>query len=209
MVIAQITDTHIRRKGRPLYGVIDTAKHLRRCIEHVNRLEPRPDVVLATGDLTDGGKPKEYRRLRKLLDEVAAPVLVIPGNHDDREGLRAEFSDYPHVAATGRYFQYVVDDYPVRLIALDSTEPGRPGGFLDDARLDWLAARLAERRDRPTLVFMHHPPFQTGIRAMDALGFIGVERFGEIIERCGHVERIVAGHKHSSITRGRYGGASW
>ena len=67
MVIAQITDTHIKPEGVLAYGRVDTTPYLRRAVEHLLALRPRPDVVLATGDLVDGGLPEEYRRLRDLL----------------------------------------------------------------------------------------------------------------------------------------------
>jgi 3',5'-cyclic AMP phosphodiesterase CpdA len=34
--------------------------------------------VVATGDLVDRGKTKEYRRLRKILADLAIPVYLIP-----------------------------------------------------------------------------------------------------------------------------------
>ena len=71
MIIAQISDTHIKRKGRLLHHMIDTARYLKRAVKRLNHLDPPPDVVLATGDLTESGKPKEYRRLRKILADLA------------------------------------------------------------------------------------------------------------------------------------------
>ena len=198
MIVAQITDTHIRREGRRLHGIINSAKHLRRCIEHINSLEPRPDLVIATGDLTDNGKSKEYRHLRKLLEAFAMPMFLIPGNHDDRDRLRDAFSDHDYLPAAG-YLQYVIDGYPLRLIGLDTTSSARAGGILDDARLMWFDERLSEQPEQRTFIFMHHPPFATGIRAMDALGFIGVERFASIVARHPQIERIAAGHVHRAM----------
>ena len=70
---------------------------LERAVAHVNALDPRPDVVLATGDLVDGGKPEEYARLRRLLAPLAMPVYLIPGNHDARDALRAVFADHAYL----------------------------------------------------------------------------------------------------------------
>jgi Icc protein len=94
MLIAQITDTHIRPKGKLLHHMVHTARSLRRCVERLEALEPRPDVVIATGDLVDRGKSKEYRRLRKILERLTIPLFVIPGNHDDRDALRDAFRDH-------------------------------------------------------------------------------------------------------------------
>ncbi len=67
MLIAQISDLHIKPEGRLAYRRVDTALLLGRAVEHLCRLDPAPDVVLATGDLVDAGLEEEYRRLRGLL----------------------------------------------------------------------------------------------------------------------------------------------
>jgi len=93
----------------------------------------------------------------------------------------------------------VLDEYPVRLIALDTLLPGRTGGLMCEARCDWLAARLEEAPARPTVIFMHHPPFATGIEHMDQMGLDGIDRMAQVVRRYPHVERILCGHLHRSI----------
>ena len=66
-------------------------------------------------------------------------------------------------------------------------------------RLGWLAARLDEAPDRPTVLFMHHPPFATGIRHMDALGLAGAEALATLVARHPQVERVLCGHLHRPI----------
>ena len=142
MLIAQITDAHIKPHGTLAYGRVDTAPYLARAVAHLLALRPRPDVVLATGDLVDGGRPDEYRRLRDLLAPLSMPVYLIPGNHDEREALAAAFPDHTYLPRGGRFLQYVVDGYPVQLIGLDTLVPGQVGGRLCAERLGWLASRL-------------------------------------------------------------------
>jgi Icc protein len=81
MLLAQITDLHIRPEGQLVYRRIDTASYLNRAVAHLNDLSPRPDVVLITGDLVDSGKPQAYSHLRELLKPLIIPYFVIPGNH--------------------------------------------------------------------------------------------------------------------------------
>jgi len=93
----------------------------------------------------------------------------------------------------------VLEQYPVRLIALDTVVPGKTGGLMCPARLGWLAARLEEAAARPTLIFMHHPPFATGIGHMDQVGLEGAAAMGEVVARHPQVERVVCGHLHRPI----------
>ena len=97
MLIAQVTDPHIKAAGRLAYRTVDSAQKLRDCVAHLNALDPRPDIVLLTGDLVDLGRPEEYAVLREILAPLAAPVYVIPGNHDERGALRAAFSDHAYL----------------------------------------------------------------------------------------------------------------
>jgi 3',5'-cyclic AMP phosphodiesterase CpdA len=199
MLIAQISDTHIKPDGRLAYERVDTALCLARAVEHVRRLAPAPEVVLLTGDLVDAGLEEEYVRLRGLLAPLPMPVYVIPGNHDAREPLRRVFGVDGYLPREGDGLQYVIETHPVRLIGLDTLVPGQGGGRLGPRRLDWLEARLAEAPARPTLVFMHHPPFRTGLEAMDAQWLEDGEALGAVIRRHAQVEGVLCGHVHRPI----------
>src|SRR5215468_4027595 len=178
MIIAQISDLHIRAPGQLAYRRVDTAPCLERCVAQLAHMTPRPDLVLATGDLVDVGLPEEYRHLRALLAPLPMPVYLIPGNHDRREPILAEFADHPYLPRQGTFLHYVIEDHPVRLIGLDTLVVGQGGGHMCDERLAWLAARLEEAPRRPTMIFMHHAPFHTGIEHMDRLGLEGAEADG-------------------------------
>jgi 3',5'-cyclic-AMP phosphodiesterase len=200
VIIAQISDMHVTAEGRLAYRRVDTAGHLERAVRHLLALSPRPDAVLATGDLVDAAAPDEYARLRALLAPLPMPVYLVPGNHDDRAALAAAFPDHRYLPRTG-FQHYVVDDYAVRLVVLDTVVPGEGGGMMCDARLSWLDARLREAPARPTMVVMHHPPFRTGIAFMDSLGLANADGLAAVIERHPQVERIVCGHLHRPIQR--------
>ena len=205
MLIAQITDLHISTSDSVNDRHFRTAEHLARAVAHLNAHTPRPDVVLATGDLVERGEPDEYGRLRAILDGLAMPLYVIPGNHDARGPLVEAFGDRGYLPRDGGFLHYTVEDWPVRLIGLDTLVPGASGGRLCAERLAWLDARLGEGRERPTVVFMHHPPFVTGMRAMDAMGLEGKMGLAEVIGGHPQVERVLCGHVHRPITR-RFGG---
>lgn len=198
MLIAQISDMHVMPRGRLAMGRVDTNACLARAVESLAREDPQPDVVLATGDLVDAGTPDSYAALRALLAPLRVPVFLIPGNHDDRDALRAAFPDHAYLPPSG-FLHYVVEDHPVRLVGLDSLVPGQDGGLLCAERLAWLDARLAERPERPTLVFLHHPPMAVGIERMDRIGLAGADRLAAVIHRHPQVKRVAAGHVHRAV----------
>ncbi len=199
MLIAQLSDPHIKSPGQLLYDRIDTAGYLERAVAHVLKLDPLPDIVVMTGDLVDGGQPEEYAHLRRLIAPLPMPVYVIPGNHDAREPLRAAFADKGFFPPGG-FLQYTVEDLPIRLIALDTLVEGKPHGALGEEQLTWLEARLEEQPQRPTLLFMHHPPFDCGIDAFDNAKLNeGGERLAALVRRHDNVERVMCGHVHRPI----------
>jgi Icc protein len=100
----------------------------------------------------------------------------------------------------GEFVHYVVDEYPVRLVGLDTTLADQHNGALCERRLDWLRARLEENSDEPTLVFMHHPPFASGTWWMDGIGLRdGLDGLRVLLDGHGQVRRIVCGHLHRAI----------
>lgn len=200
MLLAQITDCHIRLPGKLLYGALDTAPYLVRAIAALNALDPRPDLVLLTGDLVDHGDPAEYARLREILAALTLPFRLIPGNHDSRPALFAAFPEHGYLRADDGFGHWTLEGDGLRLVALDSSEPEVVGGVLCETRLDWLARRLAEASAQPTLVLVHHPPIATGISHMDAYPFRGVEGFAAIVAAHPRIERVIAGHVHRAMT---------
>jgi 3',5'-cyclic-AMP phosphodiesterase len=204
MIIAQISDTHIGPVPDAADAQEAAAVGLRRAVEHLLRLPACPDVVLITGDCANNGTVAEYQRFRQLLEPLTIPFYIIPGNHDDRMHMLELFGSQGSAPLAG-FVQYVVDTWPVRLIALDTNVPGKGEGFLCAERLDWLEQRLAEAPDRPTIIFMHHPPFLTGLAPLDTIGLINADMLGAVIARHPQVERIVAGHVHSTMLRRFHG----
>ena len=205
-VLAQLSDLHIREPGRLAYRRLDTAPYLRAAVASILRLPQRPDAVLITGDLTDFGRPQEYRHLADLLKPLPMPVYLMPGNHDDRSGLRRGFPAHPYLG-NGEFVQFSVAIGEIRLIALDTTVPGRPHGALCRERLSWLETELDAHVDEPIILAMHHPPFRSLMEAMDRQGLLeGAAQLERIVERHPNVERIICGHLHRAIDV-RFGGS--
>ncbi len=196
MLIAQLSDTHISAPGTRAYGIAPMAENLSCCVEHLNQLDPKPDLVLVTGDISQDGLQEELEHAASLLDDLNMPYYVIPGNHDDRMALWATFGGQACPSRSGGFINYVVEEYDIRLIALDSTVPGASGGEICEARAAWLEARLAEEPVKPTLIFMHHPPVRCGVIETDVDGFEGADRLAGLIEKYNNIEEIICGHIH-------------
>jgi 3',5'-cyclic-AMP phosphodiesterase len=158
-----------------------------------------PHVRVGPGDLTDHASAEEYRRVAELIAPLAMPVHVLAGNHDDADALR-EHLGAPGPA--GEPLQYTADLGGLRLVAADTTIPGRDDGALGHERLAWLDAQLSADRDAPTLLAMHHPPLRMGIPVIDELALAPADRaaVAELVAGHPQVKQIVAGHVHRAAT---------
>ncbi|NVK20335.1 MAG: phosphodiesterase [Methylocystaceae bacterium] len=209
MLIAQITDLHVTREGELLSGRVDTRKALTLCMKKLSSLSPRPDVLLISGDLTETATEEEYAFINDKLSTLGIPTYVVPGNHDDRATMRKAFKGMA-LGQDEDPFCYAVDktEWPVLFIGLDSTIPKNSEGALCPERLEWLKDVLQKATpSRPALIFMHHPPFTTGIAPMDACGILqGLPAFRQLIEdHSNSIAGVLCGHVHRMINSSIYG----
>ena len=195
LLIAQISDLHIKVPGALAYRQVDTAAALARCIAALNRFMPRPDFVAISGDLVDTRLPEEYEHLKTLLAPLAIPFAAVPGNHDDRAALRAAFPGQAYASSAGA-LNIVHPLGELDLVLLDSSVPGAAHGMLDGETLRWLDATLAGSATRPALLFLHHPPFVTGITHMDDQNLRNAADLAAIVQRHRRARLVAAGHVH-------------
>jgi 3',5'-cyclic AMP phosphodiesterase CpdA len=195
ILIAQISDLHIKPPGALAYAHVDTAAALARCIAELNRFAPRPDFVAISGDLADTPRRDEYDYLKTLLVPLAIPFAAVPGNHDDRALMRAAFPAQAYARPDGPLnIVRAVGD--LDLLLLDSSVPGAPHGLLDADTLHWLDTTLAASTTRPALLFLHHPPFVTGIAHMDGQNLRNAGDLAAILRRHPRARLVAAGHVH-------------
>ncbi|MBJ6127300.1 metallophosphoesterase [Microvirga splendida] len=201
MLIAHLSDLHVCARA-PLSA---TNAHTVEAIASVLRLSPQPDVVVVTGDIGEGS-PDDYALLARYLSSLRMPIYMVPGNHDDREAMRAAFLDHGYLPASGP-LNFVVETRPVRLIGLDSLIPGRVEGALDDETLDFLKEALEAAASVPTFILVHHTPLRCGLEEKDSIRlFRGSERLFEILSRHRQVARVLSGHHHRALL-GQFGNA--
>lgn len=193
--IAQISDLHIKPPDKLAYGRVDTAKALERCIAAINAFVPAPDFVVISGDLADAPSVEEYDHLKLLLAPLKLPFAAIPGNHDSREMMRSAFPKAAYALSSGPLNQKI-EVGELDLLLLDSSVPDKPHGELDAPTLQWLDAALASSSDRPALLFLHHPPFLTGVWHMDRQNLHNAADLAAIVQRHPRVRHIATGHVH-------------
>jgi Icc protein len=195
MIIAQISDTHIALDTPDAdQRILD----FERTIADINALNPAPDVIVHTGDIVHNGRPAEYLRAMSVLAKAYAPVYVIPGNRDDRANLRAAFAARGYLPPDSDFIDYTVEDYPVRLIAVDTLSSGSNKGDFCPERARRLVEMIDAESTKPVAVFAHHPPFEVPV-GPDPVNFETPEmmtRLRQALQHSGRVVAVFSGHVH-------------
>jgi 3',5'-cyclic AMP phosphodiesterase CpdA len=194
VIIAQISDLHIKAPGTLAYGRVDTARALERCVATLNQFTPKPDLVVISGDLVDTPRAEEYAHLKRLLAPLNIAFAGIPGNHDQRDMMRATLPQN-YAFPSGPLNQHL-EIGGLDLVLLDSSVSGKPHGELDAPTLRWLEATLASAPDRPALLFLHHPPLQAGIWHMDRQNLQNANELANVVKRHPRLQLIATGHVH-------------
>jgi hypothetical protein len=195
MIIAQITDLHLGFE--PGDALELNRVRLDRTVAKLCAMEPRPDLLLCTGDLTERGDLQSFRRLREALAPLPFAYFLGVGNHDERSAL---FEVFPETRTASGYVQYAIEDWPLRILMLDTLEHGRHAGAFGAARAQWLSEQLDAAPDRPTLIVLHHPPAFTGIDWMTlTAGETWAARLTAVVAGRPNIVGAVAGHIHRPV----------
>jgi len=200
--IVQLTDLHLTSAPDGRSWRADVWTNLRRALEHVRTEVGSIDLLVLTGDLANQRRPETYARLREVVDEWGDRVRVLPGNHDNREMVRAAFGD--RLMPGSATLNFVVPLGELRVIGLDTLRPWRVHGRLGAPQLAWLAGEL-RRSETPTILFMHHPPIRVGTWWLDKDLLRDHDELRAIVESS-PVRAFFCGHVHQE-SRGRFGGA--
>jgi 3',5'-cyclic AMP phosphodiesterase CpdA len=207
MRIMQLSDFHVRGDHRLSFRKVDTRRCLDEAVAHLENLRKAPDILVLTGDLADSGDANAYRILHEAISSLGWPTYAIPGNHDRRDRMRNIFPEWcPADPEVAPYLCYTVEKGPVRLVMIDTMHPGSHDGHCHPTVMSWLDKTLAQKRHMPTLLFMHHPPFVTGLPVMD-VPVENVDALAAIIQAnpqtrlcCGHIHRPILGQWAGVLT---------
>jgi 3',5'-cyclic AMP phosphodiesterase CpdA len=188
-VVAHVSDTHFGN------DVQDPTDRLERVMDHLLALDPRPDVLVVSGDVADHGLPAEYVAARAWLDRWPGTLAICPGNHDVREAF---------VDGLGEPARSVVEVGGHRFLMLDSLIDAEAGERVDEGRLGeeqlaWLDGELAASTAQ-TFVVLHHPPVPIGIDLMDPIRLLDGDALAEVVAAHPHVLATLVGHAHTMAT---------
>ena len=200
-LIAQISDTHLMDVEPGDIRALKRTEWLRRCVQDINSLDPGPDAVIHTGDMSQHGSHAEYILAWEILADLNMPLYVTPGNRDSRTELKKVFSQGGYIQSHSKFVQYAVDVGTVYLVAIDSVCEGSRMGELCDDRLAALDEMLSKVPNTPTVLFMHHPPFEV-LTSNEPFQFGSrdvVEKFTDILQRHPQITQIFCGHAHRSF----------
>ena len=161
----------------------------------------RPDLLLASGDLSEDGSRASYRALKRYFSPLDIPVLALPGNHDDAELLAKVFPTSPVDTISAS------EHGPWQIVRLNSCLPGKPEGLLSEKTLLDLEAFLALHAPAPTVIALHHQPVAINSPWIDKYPLLEPEAFLKLVDQHPNVKAVVWGHVHQQYEADRNGTA--
>jgi Icc protein len=195
--VIQVSDCHVPQDPATPYRGLNADRNLASLLPAMRHWQP--DLILLTGDVSEDGSAAAYGRVSAHLSTVGAPVVALPGNHDDPAVMRRYFPvgpwSGPH-ADKARNWQ---------LLLLDSTVPGRVSGELDSGtleRLDWL---LRASTASHVLVALHHQPVPMGSEWIDRYSLEQPSALLDLLDRHSRVRCVTWGHVHQGFEAQRKG----
>lgn len=198
MKFIHLTDLHVTPDTARLFGQ-DVNANLRRAVEDIARHHSDALFCAITGDLTHDGDAEAYGVLKEILAPLKMPVHMTIGNHD----VRAEAQRCLDLPVDAYGFTQIAIPSPIgTLLMLDSKDEATHGGAYCDARQAWLRDALAEHRDVPVWIFIHHPPFPLSMPAMDQIRLRDDDSraLAEVLGTHPNVRHIFFGHYHRPVS---------
>ena len=199
LIIAQVTDIHLFRDGNQKLLGLPTIKSFQAVIERLQTLQPQPDLLLLTGDLSQDGTLESYEQVQNLLSPLDMPTYWLPGNHDRLSTMQQVLNRAPVS------LQKAFEKGGWHFLLINSSVPGYVHGYLSLETLDWLNFRLKLVGNQPTLVALHHPPFTVNSDWLDTSILQNSEQLFAVLDRHPQVKLVLFGHIHQEFTRQRHG----
>ena len=191
---AQLSDTHWGFHDPKINP--DYADTLKKAIAAVNALDPQPDFIVFTGDLTHTtDDPQERRKRLNEFKEICGGLKVkdlrfLPGEHDAGLDNGAAFKE-----VFGQSY-YTFEHKGINFIVIDNVSD--PASSIGDVQLQWLGGELKKLNSKSKIVvFTHRPLFELypqwdwwtkdGQKALDML-----TPFASVNVFYGHIHQVIS-----------------
>jgi Icc protein len=195
--VIQVSDCHVPRDPGTPYRGLSADRNLVSLLPAIRHWQP--DLILLTGDVSEDGSAAAYGRVSAQLSTVGAPVLALPGNHDEPAVMRRYFPNGPWNGPHGEKARNW------QLVLLDSTAPGQVSGQLGARALERLDGLLRESSASHALVALHHHPVPMGAEWIDRYPLERPDALLELLDRHPRVRCVVWGHVHQDFEARRDG----
>ena len=197
LLVAQITDTHLFAELDRQWKGISTARTLQAVLDRLQQIQPPPDLLLLTGDLSQDETPESYQRLVSLIAPLGIPAYWIPGNHDNIP-VMTEILNRPPISPEK---SWMLGNW--QFLLLSSVEAGCDGGRLSPDSLQWLDYQLQQTGDRYVMIALHHHPLAIDCEIMDSMMLHNADEFFAIVDRYPQIKIVLCGHIHQEFQQQR------
>ncbi|MGX5202739.1 3',5'-cyclic-AMP phosphodiesterase [Aliikangiella sp. IMCC44632] len=191
--VAQLTDSHIFAEKEGCLLGLNTRRSFEAVCERVKKEEWKPDVILATGDLSQDASPQSYQYLADFLATLKVPSFWLPGNHDDPQ-VMAQYLTNQCVSSAK---QILLGDW--QIILLDSSVKDKVYGNLSESELAFLSQALQQHPNKHALVSLHHQPVTIDSHWLDQIGLKNAAEFKQVLAKFPQVKGVVWGHIHQDF----------
>ena len=204
MKIFHISDLH--------YNPLDDrgCKNIDNIFQSIGQYKTDEDLLVITGDIINKDF-HDYAPVFNKLQNLGLPFLCITGNHDSSQALMAALKQYcpkhPHAFYNDKA-DYVCNDFPFKIIALDSYLENTPGGHISAEQLAWAENEIIGA-DKPVVILVHQFPLDAGLAFFD----VDTPRpwrheFNKMMMRHRNkIKLVLCGHVHNALC-GNIGGVS-
>lgn len=189
--LVQISDCHVSSDPETAYRGLNAGRSLKSLLPAIRLFQP--DLVLLTGDVSEDASPASYRRVAALLGTIGAPVLALPGNHDDPQVMRHHFPEGPW---NGPLFRAAKG---WQLVLLDSTARNEISGVLSEACLARLESGLSRCVSDHVLLALHHQPLEVGSPWIDKYALREPAPFLQLLDKDDRIRCVAWGHVHQEF----------
>ena len=187
--VVQLTDAHLFADPAGSLLGINTRDSLRHVVAQVRHEQPRIDLLLCTGDLSQDASVASYEAFRALTAPIGVPTRWLPGNHDEARVMAG-------IARGSDLVSAVTDVGNWRIVMLNSAVASATHGLLEEDQLAMLEAALKTAAERHCLVCLHHQPVDIGCAWIQPIGLRNAQALFDLIKGYPQVRGLLWGHIH-------------